>query len=171
MEKSIKGQLTLLLEEIHASQAVLSEKDWGNRTHVFSGRRCYELLARLNHVSLSMKMLPEQLLTGSWIKRSAIWQLRATPAGHPLLFLRVQQEQGTNGNGSGLLPTPLSNDWKGGTDQPRKDTGKLRLDQFRHWWKIVTGQPTPDPTFLEEYMGFPTGWTELGHLVTPFTHR
>lgn len=62
------------------------------------------------------------------------------------------------GTGSGLLPTCLKDDWKGGSAAARKDNGKIRLDQLRHWWKIKTGLSVPAPSFLRVMMGFPVGW-------------
>lgn len=158
--QDVSQTLLFSLEVTPVSRAQLVENGSVKQTHGFSGRRCYEWLKSLDSTGLLTKMLPEVFLTGYWIKRSASWKMLATPAGRPLLSLQVRSEQGMNGRESGLLPTPLADDWKGGTNAPRKDNGKLRDDQFRHWWKIVTGRSTPDPTFLEEFMGFPIGHTE-----------
>ena len=64
------------------------------------------------------------------------------------------------------LPTPNATDYKGGTNKPRKDNGKLRLDQMRHWWKITTDIHAPDPNFTERLMLFPALWTDLRPLAT-----
>lgn len=56
-------------------------------------------------------------------------------------------------------PTPLKDDYKGGTVSLRN--GKPRLDQFRHWVKILYGWTYPVPEHSELIMGIPEGWTEL----------
>jgi len=67
----------------------------------------------------------------------------------------------TRGNASGLLPTPLADDWRGGTDAIRTDDGKQRMDQFRHWCKVVHGLTYPIPGHSEAVMGWPVGWSDL----------
>jgi hypothetical protein len=62
---------------------------------------------------------------------------------------------------SGLLPTPLATDWKGGTTAARKDNGKLRFDQWRDYIKLEYGMTYPHPTHSELRMGWPTEWTDL----------
>jgi hypothetical protein len=66
---------------------------------------------------------------------------------------------------SGLLPTPMASDWKGGTSSIRKDTGKQRLDQFRDWIKSVHGLTYPIPEHSEAVMGWPIGHTDLKPLA------
>jgi hypothetical protein len=72
----------------------------------------------------------------------------------------------TNANESGLLPTVLATDWKGGTTAMRKDRGDLRTDQWRDYVKIKHGLTYPHPTHSELRMGWPEGWTELAALGT-----
>ena len=74
---------------------------------------------------------------------------------HPTL------ERPIKGIASGLLPTPLATDYKGGTTAIRKDTGKQRLDQFRDWIKCLHGLTYPIPEHSEAVMGWPVGWTDL----------
>ena len=66
----------------------------------------------------------------------------------------------------GLLPTPLADDWKGGTATVHSKTGRPRTDQFRHWCKAVHGLTYPIPEHSEAVMGWPTGWTALNELAT-----
>ena len=68
-----------------------------------------------------------------------------------------------------LLPTPLGDDWKGGTTSLRK--GKPRTDQFRHWCKVVHGLTYPIPEHSEALMGFPIGWTDSKPLATHRCHE
>ena len=69
-------------------------------------------------------------------------------------------------NESGFLPTPLKDDWKGGTTAPHSKTGKPRTDQFRHWIKIVHGLTYPIPEHSEAVMGWPIGHSDLKPLAT-----
>ena len=72
----------------------------------------------------------------------------------------------TNAKESGLLPTPLADDWKGGTVTVHSKTGRPRTDQLRHWVKIKFGLTYPIPEHSEAMMGWPQGWTDLKPLVT-----
>ena len=71
----------------------------------------------------------------------------------------------TDETGSGLLPTPLATDWKGGTTAARKDNGKLRFDQWRDYIKLNYGMTYPHPTHSELRMGWPPEWTDLKPLA------
>ena len=62
---------------------------------------------------------------------------------------------------SGLLPTPIATDWKGGTTAIRKDNGRERLDQWRDYVKIKYAMTYPHPTHSELRMGWPIEWTDL----------
>jgi len=63
-------------------------------------------------------------------------------------------------NASGLLPTVLATDWKGGCTAIRKDKGKQRFDQWRDYVKIMFGMTYPHPTHSELRMGWPENWTD-----------
>jgi hypothetical protein len=60
-----------------------------------------------------------------------------------------------------LSPTPLKDDWKGGTITKHSTSGRPRMDQFRHLVKIIFGWTYPIPTHTERLMGFPIGWSDL----------
>lgn len=70
------------------------------------------------------------------------------------------------GKDSGLLPTMLATDWKGGTTARRPDNGKLRFDQWRDYVKLMFGLTYPHPTHSELRMGWPEGHTDLEPLET-----
>jgi hypothetical protein len=63
------------------------------------------------------------------------------------------------GRESGLLPTVLATDWKGGCTAIRKDKGRQRFDQWRDYVKIMFGMTYPHPTHSELRMGWPENWT------------
>ena len=73
----------------------------------------------------------------------------------PMLVRHTKEKE------SGLLPTPMASDWKGGTVSIRRDTGKQRLDQFRDWIKCMHGLTYPIPEHSEAMMGWPNNWTSL----------
>jgi hypothetical protein len=73
-------------------------------------------------------------------------------------------------NESGLLPTVLATDWKGGTTAARQDNGKLRFDQWRDYVKLKHGLTYPHPMHSEMRMGWPVGWTDLKPLETDKSH-
>ena len=134
--------------------------------HNFSGP-----FKSLNQFSWLMKMWTEQFLTEFSTKRSMTWKASVTPAGRPLLSLQVSLVPLTEETAFGWLPTPLKDDWKGGSAAPRKDNGKLRLDQLRHWWKIKTGISSPSPTFYRVMMGFPEGWMRYKDTEMPLSRK
>jgi hypothetical protein len=67
---------------------------------------------------------------------------------------------------TGLLPTPLADDWKGGTATVHSKTGRPRTDQFRHWCKAVHVLTYPIPEHSEAVMGWPVGWTDSSASAT-----
>lgn len=67
---------------------------------------------------------------------------------------------------SGLLPTPLATDCKGGAKAPRPDNGKLRNDQWRDYVKMKYGLTYPHPTHSEIRLGWPEGWSDFAPLAT-----
>jgi hypothetical protein len=62
---------------------------------------------------------------------------------------------------SGLLPTCLANDGKGGTKKRRHEGQPDRLSEWRHYVCQKYGMKYPHPTHSEIRMGFPEGWTDL----------
>jgi hypothetical protein len=78
----------------------------------------------------------------------------------------VTSERTTRESASGLLPTVLATDWKGGCTAIRKDKGKQRFDQWRDYVKIVFGMTYPHPTHSELRMGWPENWTGFEPLET-----
>ena len=64
------------------------------------------------------------------------------------------------------LPTPTSRDWKdsGENMNYKKAAEKKRLaGVLNHTHSNLTGENTTlNPAFLEEMMGFPVGWTQIG---------
>ena len=80
------------------------------------------------------------------------------------------QDLTTSDTESGLLPTVLATDWKGGTTARRLDNGKLRFDQWRDYVKLKHGLTYPHPMHSEMRMGWPPGWTDLKPLEMDKSH-
>lgn len=128
-----------------------------------SGQKWQGLLARFDPASFTLKTAqcsfledstPSCLTLPNWglMRNGDVYQ-------HPLSALP------TTATVSGLLPTPLATDWKGGTSSIRKDKGTQRLDQFRDWIKSVHGLTYPIPEHSEAVMGWPIGHTDLKPLA------
>ena len=64
------------------------------------------------------------------------------------------------------LPSPVSRDWKdsGQNMNYKKAAEKKRLaGVLNHTYSDLTGEDTTlNPAFVEEMMGFPVGWTQIG---------
>jgi hypothetical protein len=67
---------------------------------------------------------------------------------------------------SGLLPTCLASDGKGGAKAPdRRKCGRLR-NEWKHVVAREFGLTYPHPTHSEIRLGWPIGWTDLHPLET-----
>lgn len=89
-------------------------------------------------------------------------------AGGDTFFSRKNGETRPNGltdflDFHGLIPTPTSSDWMGGTAKDRKD-GKSRDSELKHLVARRIGHASQlNPLFVAEMMGFP-----LPYLIKPF---
>jgi hypothetical protein len=63
----------------------------------------------------------------------------------------------------GCWPTPLKDDYKGGTSSSRAD-GKSRNSELKHFLKARHGLTYPIPEHSEALMGWPIGWSGLKQL-------
>lgn len=77
------------------------------------------------------------------------------------LYQQPTLAQITKEKESGLLPTMLATDWKGGTTAIRKDKGTQHLDQWRDYVRVKYSMTYPHPTHSELRMGWPKNWTDL----------
>lgn len=104
-------QLTLSLEDFHASPSVWLESKKGKTTTVTYGLRCSELSENLRRVALSVRTYLEssELPPGKW---SRIWRKRAITLSCSILKLRLSARP-TEENVSPLWPTPATRDYKG----------------------------------------------------------
>jgi hypothetical protein len=84
--KNMQGQLMCFPVEIHANQAQPQGTDLERRIIATSGLKSLELLRLLGQRSLSMKMFPEQFLTGSWIHKISDLESEGYTCWPPLLM-------------------------------------------------------------------------------------
>lgn len=83
------------------------------------------------------------------------------------LFQQVMWEPVIAGSASGLLPTPTTRDWKDGSQQACRNTppnGLLGREIHQAQGSPLSGPPMYlAPSFVEEMMGYPIGWTDLNN--------
>lgn len=63
------------------------------------------------------------------------------------------------GTGSGLLPTPRASEWKG--CGPEGSASHQHWKHRRYLTALVSASGKLNPTFAEQLMGFPQGWTDV----------
>jgi hypothetical protein len=130
-----------------------------------SGPKWPESLAKFDRDSCSWKTA-QRLLFADSVECLEIFPRWGLMRGGELLA-QTPVDFNTTEPGSGWLPTPTATDGKGGTTTIRKDTGRQRTDQLRHYVKIRFGVTYPNPSWLDKVMGFPTDWTALAPVATP----
>lgn len=108
---------------------------------------------------------PQRSLLGASDECSVIWPAWGSMLGGEC-WEHTTPASITGASESGLLPTPLAADWKGGTAACRSDNGRQRLDQWRHYVRTQFGLTYPHPTHSEIRMGWPSGWTDCAPLAT-----
>lgn len=117
-----------------------------------------ESLASFDHDTQSWKT-PQRSLLGGLDEFSETWpQSGMTRSG--IAYRLEPLVPDISGVVHSWLPTPCATDWKGGTEAPRKD-GADRGSELRHLLRALFGGTSPHPLFVEQVMGFPTGWTDL----------
>lgn len=93
------------------------------------GMKCLEQFAKFNRVGLWQKMFSELLLlTGDWCSNRCVlrWKIWATKFSRLSFRLQAYNHVHIKGNGCGLLPTPMADDYKGSSDINAKDRSVLK---------------------------------------------
>ena len=181
-------QLTLFAAGSLASHTVTPGSVEAQMMTAHYGRKCSESYANHSQLGSLARMLLDSSIWDSTIVYQT-WKVSVTPARR-LLFLLVPSAPDTVEIGSGLLatptvtgnqtsppmmkhpscanwllPTPAASDYKGSVkgeslEKRRNMTRGVRLEEH-----LLRQSQSPkqqlNPSFLEELMGFPTGWTEL----------
>ena len=127
-----------------------------------SGRKCYELYQNYIRLGSLVKTCLVSSVWGSMIA-SLTWKVKATPSNRLLLQL-VPSTLRTDETGSGFLPTLMASEWKltGDLVKLKKPSGHhLKLTNVVCQEDQPTGNGSLSPQWLESFMGYPTGWTDL----------
>ncbi len=165
----------LSLRDSRASRGPRAERGRVKTTTVTSGLIPFALLERSGPSGFCWKILQGcfKFLTGGsdhliFNKSSATWPSWGTWDGTAVYPLPVLDSI-TNGNGCGLLPTPMARDGKSfyvvTKETAERVMRKKPLRQL-HWMQfgvVYRGlkKGWANPRFSELMMGFPIGWTDL----------
>ena len=139
------------------SPLVARETDSTGR-EVDCGERCEGSFLRWDRDSYSWKT-HQCSLFGGWETFSETWP-RWGMMRNGECWALTTPDTITAVTASGLLPTCLATDHKGGAVAPRPDNGKLRTDQWRDFVKMKYGLTYPHPTHSEIRSGWPEGWSD-----------
>lgn len=110
-------------------------------------------------------------LFGGWMSFSDVFPIAGMMRSgniyqHPLSVHRTAAE------GSSLLPTPTASDWKGSSRARYRGAPTSRVGRTSAALRTSIDDPTClHPSFGEEIMGFPIGWTDLSASVTQSSLR
>jgi len=169
------------LERVHEVGYFLKSSDWLGRYDLSSSSLKMLEISSLTKTgklsSKSSKKLPKEgLMLSGRLFRQKIWEpvtkeidsgLLPTPLGSTKIEQKVPFKQGGTPLLAALLtlPTPTARDYKdsGPNTNYEKAAKKKRLaGVLNHTHSNLTGEGTYlNPPFVEEMMGFPTGWTDL----------
>jgi hypothetical protein len=157
--------LTLYLEDFHAKTSPRQEKEQESlESEVECGATWQGSLAKYD-LNTSLWKTPQCSLLEESTEYLGIWPKWGLMQDGECWALTLQ-DLIISDKESGLLPTVLATDWKGGTTAARQDNGKLRFDQWRDYVKLKYGLTYPHPTHSELRMGWPQEWTDLKQLET-----
>lgn len=139
----------------------------------FYGRRCIELYKSAGLHGSSLKMFSDLLVTQTeWSssKCALIWKVKATRYNRLLFQLRVRTLFKKE-SGFGLLPALTASEAKRiklRRESILKHSGRRKSNYLTAYISRAGFNPSDiTPNWMEWFMGFPTGWTELTPSVTP----
>ena len=150
--------MSFLLDS-HANRSASQETKEEPKTNETNGQLPQESLAKYDPESSSWRT--SHPLFNTWETYSPeTWPASGT-IKNGQLYLRDKPEPDILENDGGWWPTPTASDFKGGTDAPRKDTGKPRNDRLDHCLEPGHKGKRLNPDWVEWLMGWPIGWTSL----------
>jgi hypothetical protein len=118
-----------------------------------------KLLSKGQTVTLAAQMKSKEMALLPTPRRGETSDLKSRPGHSYSLSAWARQE------GMRLLPTPTTRDWKDGSQQACCNTppnGLLRREIHHAQDSPLNGPPMYlAPSFVEEMMGYPIGWTDL----------
>lgn len=157
---------TSLLEGFPASPLARMDGAAGSMMLDTSGRKCLEWLKQLNQPTLFRKMLVGHgLFSMKYVPR---WSLLGTQRNRVLLRL-LASERTISVSDIGLYPTPRATEIINGASHIAQRDHPSGLTSFVNVLEGLPAQTTNmlNPVFVESLMGYPEGWTDLDHSVTP----
>lgn len=157
-------QLTLFTEDSPVSPSAWQETRGGKTTPVTCGRSFRAWSEKLNRVGLSLKTYLVSCVSRLTMF-APIWKVKATVSGFGIMKLRLSVLN-TDANECFLWRTPDAHCSRGASSKERYQM-KLQKglpislnDQVAH---LAGNSGSLNPEWVEWLMGFPIGWTDLGH--------
>lgn len=143
--------LMCYVEDTPANHSAALAEDWGNKIPDICGLGFEKPLANYDPATRSWKMYGDTCLWGPLPCLEILPPSGTTQNGE--LFLRPPWAPTIAAIGSSSWPTPQARDHKGASGRSTKRGIAMDLPY------AVGG--SPNPTWVEWLMGFPTGWTDL----------
>ena len=155
--------LMLYRQASRVNRSQSQEKENKKKTNEICGPKQYELFPRSGQDSFCLKMCQAYANTCPWSYETC--EEMATQLKGQRSFRQKKSEQSTRDAVSGLWPTLTTRDYRNSSHRERNNKAGLDLIGFLC---VVNGERAIrlKPTFAEEFMGWPTGWTELEPLET-----
>jgi hypothetical protein len=149
-----------------------SSAAWGKAQDPASGPRLSDLLASYDRATSSWRTSQHCLLAQAKNEADGLAEFSETwPSAGMMRNGKTYQRQPwalpIAENASGLLPTPTKSDAKG-SPRNRWNGNEKSHGNLCEVLRDGPNDPIyPHPDFVEQMMGFPTGWTDLQHSATP----
>ena len=163
------GQELLMsfLGDFHAKTFPLQETETAlKENEAECGERWQGLLAKLDPNSLLWK-IPQCSLLEDLEQSLEIWPNWGTMR-NGVCWEQPMLEQNTSAIESGLLPTPVTSDYKGTSKNSKFQSRKIQYQAWDNGENCTTLYP--NPSVYEVLMGWPEGWTDLKPLEMDKSH-
>lgn len=164
-------------EDSLVNRSVMPDSKRDKKTPAFYGRQCIELYKNVGRHGSSLKMFSDLLVTQTeWSssKCALIWKVKATKYNRLLFQLRVRTLF-KKGSEFGLLPALTASEAKRiklRRESILKHSEKRKSNYLTAYISRAGFNPfNITPSWMEWFMGFPTGWTELTPSVTQSTRE
>ena len=177
MQRNTEATLMLWSEDSLANHSVTlaCNKEW--KTPAFYGQQCIELYESADRHGSSLRMFSDLLVTQTeWSssKCALIWKAKATKYNRLLFQLRVRTLF-KKGSEFGLLPALTASEAKRiklRRESILKHSDKRKSNYLTAHISRAGFNPSDiTPSWMEWFMGYPIGWTELTHSAMPLTHE
>lgn len=177
MQRNTEATLMLWSEDSLASHSATPACSKERKIPAFYGRQCIELYESADRHGSSLRMFSDLLVTQTeWSssKCALIWKVKATKCNRLLFQLRVRTLF-KKGSEFGLLPALTASEAKRiklRRESILKHSEKRKSNYLTAYISRAGFNPfNITPSWMEWFMGFPTGWTELTPSVTQSTRE